>query len=280
MGDEETHALGYEEVDGDPNVAVLLATMDETAAWEATRRLRGWERSRLRLSPGQRLLDVGCGLGDAALASASDLGPEGEVVGIDASAAMVAAATVRAGAARSRWRFTVGDAHDLPEPDGSFDVVRAERTLQWLSDPGRAVDEMARVVRPGGLVSLLDTDWSTFQLHVGDESLSRKVSDALRTERRRPSTIGRRLAEVAAAAGLRPLAQTEATQRWTRWDPDRTPAPAGCFSMTSLAADLVDAGQLDAGDVQGFVSTVHDAARTGRFAMALTMYAVIAGAPP
>ncbi len=83
MGTADAHGLGYERVDDDPNVSVLLATMDATAGWEATRRLRAWERDQLRLGDGQRRLDVGCGLGEAALALAEDLGDNGEVVGAD-----------------------------------------------------------------------------------------------------------------------------------------------------------------------------------------------------
>ena len=66
--------LGYQRVDDDPNVDVLLATMDGTAGWFATLRLRSWERAHLRLSKGERLLDVGCGLGEASLELAEDLG--------------------------------------------------------------------------------------------------------------------------------------------------------------------------------------------------------------
>lgn len=66
---DDTHGLGYERVDDDRDVSVLLATMDATAGWEATRRLRAWERDQLGLDGAQRLLDIGCGLGEAALAS-------------------------------------------------------------------------------------------------------------------------------------------------------------------------------------------------------------------
>lgn len=274
----ETHGLGYEGVDEDPNVAVLLSTMDATAGWEATRALRAWEREQLCLGPGQRLLDVGCGLGDAAVALADDMGLDGEVVGVDASAEMIAAARSRASTARCHVRFAVGDAAALDHPDGYFDVVRSERTLQWLIDPIAAVADMARVVRPGGLVSLIDTDWSTFELDVGDDDLARRVRDAMRTERNRPSNVGQRLATLATDSGLELVAQATTTQHWADWDPDSSPAPAGCFSMTSLADDLVDAGQLDAHDREPFVSKIHDAARTGRFAMALTMFAVVARA--
>lgn len=138
------------------------ATGWSTTIREATRQLRTWERSELRLGSGQRLLDVGCALGEAALALADDLGDDGGVVGVDVSADMLRVARSQAGGARCRVRFTVGDACSLAEPDDSFDVVRSERTLQWLADPAAAVAEMARVLRPGGRVSLIDTDWSTF----------------------------------------------------------------------------------------------------------------------
>ena len=279
MERHETHGLSYERVDDDPNVSVLLATMDATSAWEATRNLRAWEREQLGLRGDQRLLDVGCGRGDATLLLAEDLASGGEVVGVDASREMVAVARSLAGGVRCRVRFKPGDACALDELDESFDVVRSERTLQWLADPDAAVAEMARVVRPAGHVSLIDTDWSTFGLDVGDEGLSRRVRDAMGTERRRPSNIGRHLGDLLRAAGLELAAATAATQTWNEWNPDGSPAPDGCFSMSSLADDLVDAGQLEAGEQEPFVSTVHQAAREGRFSMTLTMFAVVATAP-
>lgn len=279
MAPEETHGLGYERVDDDSNVSLLVSTMEATAGWEATRRLRAWERAQLRLDDGRRLLDVGCGLGEAVLALAEDLGDDGEAVGIDASAAMVSVARAKASATRCRVRFAVGDAYALDEPDDSFHVVRSERTLQWLADPVAAVAEMARVVRPGGRISLIDTDWSTFAIDVGDDDLAERVRKAMRTERNRPSNIGRRLGDLVSTAGFAPLAATEATQTWTRWNPDESPAPNGCFSMQSLADDLVNADHLAAAGRDGFVSTIHRAALRHQFSMALTMYAVVAAAP-
>ena len=278
MAIDDTHGLGYELVDDDPNVSVLVATMDATAKWEATRQLRSWERSELGLGSGQRLLDVGCGLGEAALALADDLGDDGEVVGVDVSAEMLRVAQSKASAARCRVRFTVGDACSLAEVDDYFDVVRSERTLQWLADPLAAVAEMARVVRPGGRVSLIDTDWSTFAIDVGDDALAAMVRNAMRTERGRPSNIGGRLHDLVRDAGLTPVARTEATHTWTAWNPDETPAPDGCFSMQSLADDLVAADQLAPADRDRFMSTIQHAARRDQFSMSLTMYAVVAAA--
>lgn len=279
MATGDTHSLGYRRVDYDPNVDVLLAAMRGTAEWDATLRLRSWERANLGLAQGARLLDVGCGLGEAALGLAQDLGESGEVVGVDISESMLRVARSNAATAPCRVRFTVGDASSLDEPDDSFDAARSERTLQWLADPAAAVAEMVRVVRPGGRVSLIDTDWSTFAIDVGDDALAALVRDGMRTERHRPSNVGRRLHDLVGATGCLPRARTRATQTWTTWDPDQSPAPIGCFSMESLADDLVATDRLATADRQRFVSTIHDAARRGQFLMRLTMFAVVAATP-
>jgi len=255
---------------------VLIDTMDVTAGWEATIALRSWERLHLRLAEGERLLDVGCGLGDAALALAGDLGENGQIVGIDISRSMVDVARERAKAAACRVRFSVGDAVALDEPDRFFDAARSERTLQWLPEPQASVNELARVLKPGGRMCLIDTDWSTLRLDIGDTTVTERVSAAMRAERGRPSNVGRRLSALARAAGFDVLVATSATQVWRTWDPDGSAAPGGCFSMRSLADDLVATGQLDATDKDRFVENILDAARNDRFQMSLTMFAVIA----
>jgi SAM-dependent methyltransferase len=263
-------------VDDDPHLRVLVDNMDATARWEATTDLRTWEREQLRLLAGERLLDVGCGLGDAASVLAQDLGTAGEVVGIDASSSMLEVARARWDPAVCPADFAVGDALALGQPDRCFDVARSERMLQWVADPVMAVAELARVLRPGGRISLIDTDWSTLRLEVGDPELSGKVEEAMRVERARPSCVGRRLAGLVVDAGFEALSTTEARQVWTDWDPDGSPAPTGCFSMASLADDLVSTGHLEPGEAGRFVETVHDAARRGAWSMSLTMYAVVA----
>ena len=172
-------------------------------------------------------------------------------------------------AARAGWdvwcpaRFAVGDAQALDVRSGSFDAARGERVLQWLPDPRSAVTELERVLRAGG------------RLNVGDDELAAAVARTMGVERARPSHVGRRLVDLAYAAGFREVASTQATQVWSSWDPDTALAPDGCFSMHELAQDVVDAGELDPSDLERFVATACDAARTGRFTMSLTMHAVV-----
>jgi LmbE family N-acetylglucosaminyl deacetylase/SAM-dependent methyltransferase len=272
-------STGFEAVDDQPELDLLLRAMDETAQWEATRQLRAWERHQLSLRAGQRLLDVGCGLGDAALALSVDLGDGGEVVGIDGSEVMLAEARRRAAGTTCSVRFTVGDAGALDEPDASFDAVRSERMLQWVPDPARAVAEMARVLRPGGRVCLTDSDWATFDLDVGDPDIARRVRETFGVDRGRQTTVGGRLGSLAEAAGLAPLAEASATQVWANWDPDESPRPDGWVPMLIMAQSLVEAGQLPADEIDRFVETMEEAARQGRFTMRLTMRSLIAAAP-
>ncbi len=276
MNASDKYGLGYRDVDGDPHTPILVSSMDATAGWQATLDLRAWERSNLALVDGERLLDVGCGTGDAAIALAHDLGSAGELVGLDASSTMIEVARKRSVGAPCDVRFAVGDARRLDEADGSFDAVRSERTLQWLLEPGVAVAEFGRVLRPGGRLSLIDTDWSTLRLDVGNQRISTLVREGVRLERKRASNVGRRLPELAVAAGFSVLGTTRATQTWTEWRPDESPAPDGFHSMTSLAEGLVDTGHLDSDAAHWFVDTIESEARNGKFTLSLTMHAMIA----
>jgi ubiquinone/menaquinone biosynthesis C-methylase UbiE len=105
-------------------------------------------------APGERVLELACGTGGTGLAAAGRVGPGGEVVLSDVVPAMTAAAARRA-AARGLTQVRVRelDLDELDEPDASFDVVVCREGLMFALDPGRAVQEVFRVLRPGGRVA-------------------------------------------------------------------------------------------------------------------------------
>ncbi len=110
----------------------------------------------LGLSPGDRVLDIACGPGNFARAFARAVGESGLVVGIDASRTMLdrgAEELRRAGVAN--LALVRGDAGALPFIDASFDAVCCFAALHLFADPFAGLDEMTRVLAPGGRIALM-----------------------------------------------------------------------------------------------------------------------------
>jgi len=116
-----------------------------------------------RLQPGQSLLDVGAGPGTITADLAQRVAP-GRVTALehsDDALALTRDEIARRGV--SNVDFMVGDVHDLLDiPDDAFDIVHAHQVLQHVADPVRALHEMRRVCKPGGVVAVRDSDYGGF----------------------------------------------------------------------------------------------------------------------
>jgi demethylmenaquinone methyltransferase / 2-methoxy-6-polyprenyl-1,4-benzoquinol methylase len=109
-----------------------------------------------RVGPGSRALDVATGTGDLALELARRVAPGGEIVGSDFSEGMLARARRKARRDGAPVLFEWGDALELPYDDDSFDAATVGFGARNFSELGRGLAEMARVVRPGGRVVVLE----------------------------------------------------------------------------------------------------------------------------
>lgn len=104
------------------------------------------------LEPGERVLDVACGTGIVARLAREEVGADGTVAGLDPNPGMLAVAREVAAGTGVEWHQA--SAESMPLPDASFDVVLSQMGLQFVPDKSAAVDEMARVLAPGGRLAL------------------------------------------------------------------------------------------------------------------------------
>lgn len=158
------------EGDAARRVEAMYLTADITAHREAV-------SARLRVAPGDRVLDVGCGPGLLATAMATRTGPDGLVCGVDLSGTMLALARQRC-AAQPWTAFHFASAERLPHGSGAFTRLACTQVLEYVPDPDRALSEFRRVLRPGGLVVLMDTDWESCVWASSDDARMRRMIDA------------------------------------------------------------------------------------------------------
>lgn len=151
-------SMGVANVDATGNAPRYIDYLDRATASVEGRTYKRLTYELVGLGPNRRILDLGCGTGEDAIAMARQIGGPGEVVGVDLSEMMVAEARRRAEGMALSVRFEVVNADALPFPDNALDGCRADRVVQHLSDPEAALAEMVRVARPGAPVVVTDPD--------------------------------------------------------------------------------------------------------------------------
>jgi SAM-dependent methyltransferase len=193
------------------------------------------------------VLDVGCGTGAITVGIAKAVGPEGRVLGIDRDAEQVAAARQEHGSVPN-LSFEEIDVLSMTFV-GSFDVVTAARTLQWLSQPGEAVVRMKKAAKPGGRVVALDYnhDYSTWEPDL--PAPFRRFYQALlhwRSANQWDNKMAEHLPDLFRAAGILDVQVHVEDETVRRGDPDFFDA-AGIWThvIETIGSQIVDAGFLE-----------------------------------
>jgi arsenite methyltransferase len=204
----------------------------------------------LALAPGERVLDVGTGPGLLAIEMAAAVGPTGRVCGIDVSDSMLALARGRKTAPDSApVEYLSGGVEHIPYPDGSFDVAVATQVMEYVPDIPTALAEVRRVLRPGGRLLVLDTDWDSIVWRCGDRERMRRVLMAWEQHLADPH-LPRRLTGELAVAGFNPVAPRVLPLLNVGVDPDTFSAGV----MAIIAAYVVGRDGLTQEDVDAWVA--------------------------
>lgn len=228
-------------------------------------RLRDWALAALAPQPGETAVDVGSGTGAEVRRLAAAVGESGRAVGIEPHAGLRAVAEERS--AGTGATFVDAEATDLPFEDGTVDVIRCERVFQHLSDPAGAVQEFARVLRPGGRVVVIDSDWGTAVQTPGDPALVRRLW-AFRDGQSPNPYAGRHLPGQFARAGLAVDPDIAATAVVP-------PAGALLVLVQKSLEDAVAAGVVTKAEADRLLAEIRAAQEAGEAFMAVTMFAVL-----
>lgn len=108
------------------------------------------------LQPGEAVLDLGSGAGLDALIASWQVGPTGSVIGVDLNPAMCAKAEAHAAATGVRFECREGSMEAIPLADASADVILSNGVINLSFRKRRVIQEMARVLKPGGRISITD----------------------------------------------------------------------------------------------------------------------------
>jgi arsenite methyltransferase len=246
----------------------LYTTMDIAAQRQAT-------IDALHPQPGEHILDVGSGPGLLTLQIAAEVAPNGSVTGVDVSTDMIKLAQSRQKdtSCRQCVNFQEGDAVSLPFGDATFDAAVSTQVYEYVNGLTEAFNELYRVLRPGGRVVIIDTDWDSAIWQVDDRSLMTRVMDTWKSRFAHPylpRTLRRRLRE----AGF----INQQTSSLTILNTDYNDTAYSIRHLPIMIRFLVQNG-LSESDVTRWVKDLERQGSQGAYFFSLNRYLFVASKP-
>lgn len=202
---------------------------------------------RMRVQPGHRVLDVGCGPGIDTIALTGWVGQSGQVVGIDCDADMIAEAEKRAQEVGVTTLVTHerADAIELPFAAEHFDACRCERVFEHLHGPATALSEMVRVTRRGGWIVVLDGDWGSLSIDTSEIDAERRYVRHFAAHMANNPYSGRQLYRLFKQQGLVEVSVQMCGVPFTDYAYAREVMIMDRFEREALASGVVSAEDLD-----------------------------------
>ena len=192
---------GFSDVDGSKSPRSFVAYLNKSNSFEALQMNKFQLINRLGARKGDRILDIGCGVGHDSRTLAQWVGPTGYVIGVDRSKTMIRAARRAVRHLNLPLDFRLGDIHRLDFEDSTFDACLASKVFLHIEHPRKAVSEIVRVLKPGACLAALEPDFDTLAIRARDRTAARQLTIALQQSVRHGG-IGHRLPVLFKQAGL------------------------------------------------------------------------------
>ena len=251
--------------------AAMVARLDKLYASPQSVAQRAKFRELLAARPGETGVDVGCGLGHLLCELARDVAPGGRIIGLDSSPEMVSASIAR----MKKERLTdgvearLGNAVVLDVPDESADFVVVVQVYSYVQDVLRAIQEAARVLRKGGRLAVLETDWDMCIYESRDQALTRRFLDG--QWRFAHSHLPRQLHRLFCESGLT-LARCEAFPIIeTQYDPGSFGA-----SLVAIARDAAVRHGVDPAEADAWAADIRSRSKDGEYFFCANRFIFIA----
>jgi SAM-dependent methyltransferase len=269
-GDEPRQSLatGFRNVDTSGDTGACKHCLDLIAGIPFFRQIKEESYRIIADTNPSGVLDAGCGAGADLAGLAACVPPECQLVGLDASATLLARAAERTGECKERCSLVRGDVTKIPCKGGSFDACRIDRVLQHLRNPDAAVRELARVLKPGGVLVAFDNDWDTFSISLDDEDTAARICRSWR-DSFASGRIGQDLTGLFEACGITAIRTEPRVLVLT----DLSLAKQ-VFDLPDLLERMVQSGSLTPGETASIWEELIRKARKGMFSAGYTGYLV------
>jgi ubiquinone/menaquinone biosynthesis C-methylase UbiE len=218
--------------------------------------------------PGEKVLEIGCGLGFDAEVLANAVDPEGSVYGIDSSADLIKAARERTKEMQLALEFCVMDAADLSFEDGFFDVCHIDRVLMHVEEPLNVLKEAMRVLKPGGRILCFEPDWGTLVINAKNSATTKKYLDHWSQSLAAP-WIGRQVSGYLQQLGITDLSITGEVCTLTDYATSNR-----MYCIEQNAKELVEKGIITHDESKQWLDELQSMSKNGEFFCSLTLFMV------